>query len=150
MKVAVRTSTYASSLRRTSKIHHSSSVKNASFDPDPVTPCSTGTRETHCRPVHRCLTYSSSEDDSDSPGDEIPSADDIPPEPHHVDAFQGPSCKYTLNAYVTLEAGEEVEEDFQTVSLNDEHWDMEEILDRHLYIHEHSLLHRLCPYPCPY
>ena len=40
-------------LRRTSKIHHVSSIKNASFDPDPVTPCSTGTRETHCRPVHR-------------------------------------------------------------------------------------------------
>ena len=30
-------------LRRTSKIHHVSSVENASFDPDPVTLCSTGT-----------------------------------------------------------------------------------------------------------
>ena len=39
-------------LRRTSKIHHISSVKNASFDPDPVTPHSTGTREAHHRPVH--------------------------------------------------------------------------------------------------
>ena len=38
-------------LRRPPKIHHISSVKNASFDPDPVTPCSTGTRESHCRPV---------------------------------------------------------------------------------------------------
>ena len=27
---------------------------------------------------------------------------------------------------------------------------MEEIPDRHLCIHEHSLLHGLCPYPCPY
>ena len=42
--------------------------------------------------------------------------------------------------YVTLEAAEE-EEDFQTVPLNDEHWDMEEIPDRHLCIHEHSLPH---------
>ena len=38
-------------LRRTSKIHHMSSVENISFDPDPVTQCSTGTRESHHRPV---------------------------------------------------------------------------------------------------
>ena len=36
-------------LRRTCKIHHISSVKNASFDPDPVTPCSTGTRQSHVK-----------------------------------------------------------------------------------------------------
>ena len=60
-------------LRRTSKIHHVSSVKNSSFDPDPVTPCSTSTRESHCRPVCRWLTYSSSEDDDDTPTDETPS-----------------------------------------------------------------------------
>ena len=27
---------------------------------------------------------------------------------------------------------------------------MEEIPDRHLCIHEHSVPHELCPYPCPY
>ena len=31
-------------LRRTSKIHNFSSVENTSFDPDPVTLCTTGTR----------------------------------------------------------------------------------------------------------
>ena len=36
-------------LRRTSKIHHVSSVENTSFDP--VTPCSTGTRQSHHKPV---------------------------------------------------------------------------------------------------
>ena len=36
-------------LRRTSKIHHVSSVENASFDP--VTLHSTAIRELHCRPV---------------------------------------------------------------------------------------------------
>ena len=36
------------------------------------------------------------------------------------------------------------------VPLNNEHWDMGEIPDRHLFIHEHSLLHRLCLNPCPY
>ena len=50
-----------------------------------------------------------------------------------------------MNAYVTLEEEEE-EGDFPTVPLNDEHWDMEGIPDRHLCIHEHSLPHGLCPY----
>ena len=36
-------------LRRTSKIHHISSVENVSFIPDPVMPCSTGIRELPCR-----------------------------------------------------------------------------------------------------
>ena len=43
-----------------------------------------------------------------------------------------------------------MEEDFQTVQLDDEHWDMEEIPDRCLCIHKHSLPHGLCPYPCSY
>ena len=42
---------------------------------------------------------------------------------------------------ITLEDKEEMEEDFQTVPLKDEHWTMEDIPDRHLCIHEHSLTH---------
>ena len=42
------------------------------------------------------------------------------------------------------------EEDFQTVTLDDNHWTTEEIPDRHLCIHEHSVPHSLCHYPCPY
>ena len=42
------------------------------------------------------------------------------------------------------------EEDFQTVPLDDDHWTTEEIPDRHLCIHKHSLPHSLRPYPCPY
>ena len=138
-------------LRRTSKIHHISSVENASFDPNLVTSYSTGSKESHCRLVHRCLAFSSSEeDDDDMPTDEIPSPNSTPPVQYHTDAFQWPPSKCTLNAYVTLEAEEEeVEENFQTVPL-DEHWDMEEITNRPLCIHEHSLPHGLCPYPCPY
>ena len=45
---------------------------------------------------------------------------------------------------------EEEEEDFQTVPFDDDHWDTEEIPDRQLCIHEHSLPHEICPYPCPY
>ena len=53
--------------------------------------------------------------------------------------------------YVTQEAeAEDMEEDFQTVSLDDEHWDMEEIPERTLCIRKHSLPQGLCPYPCPY
>ena len=135
--------------RKTSKIHHISSVVNASFDPHPVTPHSTATSQSLHRPVHRHLTYSSSEDDDDTPTDEIPSPDSTPQVQYHIDALQQPSSKYILNVYVSLEEEGE-EEDFQTVPLDDEHWDMDEISDRHLCIHEHSLPHGLCPYPCPY
>ena len=48
-----------------------SSIKNASFDPDSVTPQSTG--QSHLRPVHRWLTYSSS-DDIDTSEEEAPTA----------------------------------------------------------------------------
>ena len=36
------------------------------------------------------------------------------------------------------------EEDFQTVSLEDDHWTMEEIPDQPLCIHEYSVSHELC------
>ena len=76
-------------LQRTSKIHHISSVENASFDLHPVLPCSTGTKESHCRPVCRCLPFSSSEeDDDDTPMDEIPSPNSTLPVQYHTDAFQ--------------------------------------------------------------
>ena len=93
--------------------------------------------------MHRCLNFSSSEeDDDDTSTDVIPSPNSTPPVQYHTDAFQQPPSKCTLNVYATLEAEEEEEEeDFQTIPLDDEHWDMEEIPDRHLCIHEHSLPH---------
>ena len=130
-------------LRRTSKIHHASSVDNASFDP--VTLHSTGTRQSHHRPVWQHLTFSSSEDE-DTPTDEIPSPVSATPLQNCINTLQHPSSQCTLNTYVNLEE----EKDFQMVSLDDEHWTMEEIPDRHLCIHEHSIPHELCPYPCPY
>ena len=100
------------------------------------------------RPVCRHLTYSSSQDDDDTPPGKIPSPNNTVQ--YQINTPHQPSPKYTLNVYVTLEAEEEEEEDFQTVPLNDEHWDMEEIPDRHLCFHKHSLPQGLCPYPCPY
>ena len=51
---------------------------------------------------------------------------------------------------ITLEEEEDMEEDFQTVPLEDEYWNTEEIPDRPLCIHEYFLPHELCPYLCPY
>ena len=62
-------------LRRTSKIHHISSIENASFDPVLVTPCST--RQPHLRPVCRRLMYSPSDDD-DTSEDEVSSPHSMP------------------------------------------------------------------------
>ena len=130
-------------IRRTSKIHHVSSVKNTSFDQ--VTPCSTDARQSHCRPVWQHLSFSSS-DDGDTPTDEIPLPVSTAPLQNHINTLQHPSSQCTLNTYVNLEE----EEDFQTVSLDNERWNMEEIPDWYLCMHEHSIPHELCPYPCPY
>ena len=75
-------------LRRTSKIHHVSSVENASFDPDPVTPHNMSTKESHYRHVARCLTYNSSEDDDDTLTHEIPSPNSTLPVQYHTDTLQ--------------------------------------------------------------
>ena len=129
-------------LRRTSKIHHVLSDQNITFDR--ATPCSTGVSQSHCKPVRCQLTFSSSDD-----GDPfiVDSPSSIAPLQNPVAFLQQPSLKCTLPICDYLD---EEEEDFQTVSLEDGHWTMEEILDRHLCIHEHSIPHELCPYPCPY
>ena len=64
-----------------------------------------------------------------------------------MDFLQQPHSQCILTISDDLD---EEEEDFQTVSLEDDHWTMEEIPDRHLCIHEHSVSHELCPYPFPY
>ena len=89
MTVVAKVLTYPHHLEEPPKIHHVSSVEHASFDPDPVTPCSTGTRESPCRPVCRCLTFSSSEeDDDDTTMDKTPSPNSTPPVQYHIDTFQ--------------------------------------------------------------
>ena len=63
---------------------------------------------------------------------------------------QQPHSKCILTIYDDLGENKEEEEDFQTVSLDDNHWTTEEIPDRHLCIHKHSLPHPLFPFLCPY
>ena len=65
---------------------------------------------------------------------------------NHTHDPHGLSSKHDLEAHIHLEE----EEDFQTVSLDDDHWTNKEIPDRPLCIHEHLLPHRLCLYLCPY
>ena len=114
-------------LRKMPRIHHIYSIKHALFNPDLVMPCSMF--QTPPRPVCRQLTISSSDDSETS--------ETTPPAPRATPA----------DAQVYLE---EDEEDFQMVSLNDEHWTTKEVPDRTLCIHKHALPHGLCPYPCPY
>ena len=108
------------------QIHHVSSIEHALFDPNPVTP--KNMLRTPPRPVHRQLSFSSSDDDN-TPGV-------TPPTPRATPAS-------------TLEYLKD-EEDFQMVPLNNDHWTTLEIPDRTLCIHEHALPHGLCLYPCPY
>ena len=61
--------------------------------------------------------------------------------------FEKPPYKFTYMTHYDLE---EDEEDVQIVTLDDDHWTTDQIPDRHLCIHEHSLPHSICPCPCPY
>ena len=133
-------------LRRTSTIHHVSCDENISFDP--ATPHSTGTSQSHCKLVWHQLTFSSS-DDEDTLTVDSPSPSSIAPLQNPIDFLQQP-CSTCILAICDDLDSEEEEEDFPTVSLEDNHWTTEEILDRHLCIHEQSVLHELCTYPCPY
>ena len=42
------------------------------------------------------------------------------------------------------------EEDFPTVSLEDEHWTSEIVPDRTFCIHKNGLPNNVCQHPCPY
>ena len=87
-------------LRETPRIHHVSSVKHASFDPNPIMPCSTFW--TPPRPVCRWLTFSLFNNSDTS--------EDTPPAPRAT----------PTDAQIYLE--EDEEEDFQMVPFEDEHW----------------------------
>ena len=102
-----------------------SSVENASFDPDPVTPCSTG--QSHLRLVHRWLIYSSS-NDVDTSEDEALSPSTNPRITPHRPNPQPSTSRTTLDAQVYLE--EDEEEDLQTVPLDDKHWTTKEVPNR--------------------
>ena len=134
-------------LRRTSKIHHVSSIENAPFNPVLVTPCST--RQPCLRPVCRRLAYTPSDDD-DTSDDEVSSPNSTPQIQYSTPDTSSSTSKCTLATYEHLDDEADEEEDFQTIPLDDEHWTTVEVPVRPLCKHEHSLPHGLCPYLCPY
>ena len=133
-------------LRCTPRIHHLSSDDNISFDP--TTAHSSGTSQPCHKPVQCQLSFSSS-DDEESSAVGIPSPSSTVPLQNPMDFPQQWHSKSTQTIHDDLDNDEE-EEDFQTVSLEDDHWITKEIPDRHLCIHKYSTPHLLCPYPCPY
>ena len=113
-------------LRRTSRIHHILSDQNISFDP--VTACSMHTSQSHCKPIQHQLTFSSSDDDDDTSTVDNSSPSSTAPLQHPVDFIDQPHSKYTLPICDDLDDDKE-EEDFQTISKEDDNWTMEEIPD---------------------
>ena len=134
-------------LRKTSRIHYISSDENISFEP--VTPYSTHTGQSHCKPIWHQLTFSSSNNNGDTSTADNSSPSSTVPLQNPMDFLQQPHSSCTLTIHDDIDDDKE-EEDFQTISIEDDHWSMEEIPNWPLCIHEHSALHDLCPYPCPY
>ena len=124
-------------LRWTSRIHHVSSGDNISFDP--TTPCSTGTSQWHHKPVQCWLSFSSSDDEDSSAVDITPTYSTTPPQ-NPLGFAQQPHSKPIYTMCDDLEVDRE-EEDFQTVPLDNNHRSTENIPDRHLCIHKHSVPH---------
>ena len=91
------------------------------------------------------MIYSSSDNDG-TIEDEVPSPFSASQVQNHTHFPCELSSKHNLQTPIHLEE----EEDFQTISLDDEHWTTEEIPDRPLCIHKHLLPHGLCPFPRPY
>ena len=110
-------------LIRTSRIHHVSSDENITFDP--AKPHSIHTSQSHCKPVHHQLTFSSSDNEDTSTVD-TPLPSTTVPLQNPMAFLQQPPSKCTLTICDDLD---EKEEDFQMVSLDDDHWTMEEIPD---------------------
>ena len=99
-----------------------------------MTPHNTGTIQSHHKPVCHCLTFSSSDDQVTLPVNNSLSSSIAP--------LQKPHSKYTLPICGDLDDDKE-EEDFQTISLEHDHWTMEEIPGRPIHVHEYSVLHEL-------
>ena len=95
------------SLRKTPRIHHVSSIEHASFDPETVIPWHMP--QTPPRPVWRWLSFSSTDDNT----------------PHTPRSTPSSTPEYSED--------KEEEEDFQMVTLNDDHWTSEEIPERTLH-----------------
>ena len=111
-------------------------MEHASFNPAHTTPCCPAdtprynTQQSPLRPVCHHLSFSSDTspvcmDTSDSSRDAIPEPSDN-------------------------EESSNEDEDFQTVSMDNEHWTTEMVPERTFGIHENGLPNNVCSYPFPY
>ena len=114
----------------------------------PITPHSMGTSQSNCKPVWWWLSFSTSDNKESATVHIFPSCSTSSMPPQNPLGFAQQTCYKPI--YTMCDDLEEDEEDFQTVPLDENHRTTEEIPDRHLCIHEHSVPHSLCPYPCPY
>ena len=112
-------------LQKTPCIHHMSSMEHASFDLAHIIPCSTATIMNHSSPH-------------------------TPPRPvPHCLSFTSDNSEDDQNPDSTSEYSD-VEEDFQTVHLDDKHWMAEIVPERTFCIHENGLPNIVCQHLCPY
>ena len=73
-----------------------------------------------------------------------------PPSPvHHHLLFTSDSSESDQDPDSSPEHSD-VEEDFQTVPMDDEHRTTDMVLERTFCIHENGLPNNVCQYPCPY
>ena len=119
-------------------------MKNIFFNPS--TPHSAAICQSHCKPVQCWLLFNSSGDEESSTVNNTLNYH-TPQNP--MGFAQQPFSKSIYTIRDDLEEDEE-EEDFQTVTLDDDQWTTEEIPDGHLCIYKHSIPHSLCPYLFPY
>ena len=112
---------------------------------DPSTPCTTATSQSSHKLLCCCLSFSSSDDeDISSVHSSSHTSTSLLLHSMHFDKSPAKSA-YTI----CDDLEEEEEQDFQTVTLHNDHWITDPVPDRHLCIHEHLQPHSLCCYPCP-
>ena len=99
-------------LRQTFRGHHVSSNENISFNPS--TPCTTATHQLSCKPICHCLSFSSTDEES------TPAVNSTMPCPllqHPIVCVQPSPVKTSHTSDDIIDK----EEDFQTVTLDDDH-----------------------------
>ena len=100
-------------------------MDHASFNPVSTTPHSTVTTTPHSTPQ-------------------------TPNRPVHQCLSFSSNTDHTPDSTPACSNSSDVEEDFPTVPLDDEHWTSEIVPERTFCIHENGLPNNLCQYPCPY
>ena len=124
-KTGSNTADLPTPLQKMPCIHHISSMEYASFNLAHITPCCSATTLKQGSPQ-------------------------TPPRPvHHCLSFTSDSSESDQDPDSSPEHSEE-EEDFQTVSIDNEHWTTEMVTERTFCIHENGLPNNVCQYPCPY